>query len=61
MIDLPEIALSATIKRIGRIAPNAPSYEHRDAAVRLILAYEGHEESIGRVLSVLERVANRRA
>lgn len=55
------IDISATIEHIAKIAPEAPDYEHRDAAVRLILSYEGHEQEIGRVLSVLERVANRRA
>lgn len=55
------IDVSATISRIAKITPDAPSHEHRDAAVRLILAYDGYEASISRVLSVLERVANRRA
>lgn len=55
------IDVSATIAHVGRVIPDAPDYEHRDAAVRLIVAYDGNEESIGRVLSVLERVANRRA
>jgi hypothetical protein len=57
----PVINVSATISRIAKIAPDAPSHEHRDASVRLIVAYDGNEESISRVLSVLERVANRRA
>lgn len=57
----PVINVSATISRIAKIAPEAPDFEHRDAAIRLIVAYEGHEQEIGRVLSVLERVANRRA
>lgn len=55
------IDVSTTMAHVGRVIPDAPDYEHRDAAVRLIVAYDGYEASISRVLSVLERVANRRA
>ena len=51
------IDVDAVISRIGTLAPDAPEYEHRDAAIRLIVAYDGQEEAIGRVLSFIESVA----
>lgn len=53
------IDVDAVISRIGKLAPDAPEYEHRDAAIRLIVAYDGHKEAIDRILTIIESVSNK--
>lgn len=51
------IDVDAVISRIHKLSPDASEHEHRDAAIRLIVAYDGHEEAISRVLSFVDGVS----